>query len=70
MVNDTSFYMVFVENAGSPTYKHDCIETAEAEAKRLAKLTGYKAYVLCSLKSFRIREFEVQDLRPDYDLPF
>lgn len=65
------FFMVFLEGERTPTYKHETIESAETEAKRLAKLYGKKAFVLCSLKSFEVNEFTVEDCRPDmYDLPF
>lgn len=64
------FYMVYVEGMDSPTYKHADPGSANKEAKRLAKILGRKAYVLCSLKSFEINEFKVEDLRPDDDLPF
>lgn len=65
-----SFYMVFVEGGDSPTYKHDTIESAEEEAKRLAQLTKREAIVLASIKSFEINLFKVNDLRPYGDLPF
>lgn len=65
------FFMVFVVNGNNPTYRHSTLEQAEAEAKRLAKLTGLKTWVLCSLKSFEINEFKVEDCRPEIeDLPF
>lgn len=32
------FYMVFVEGCATPTYKHENLESAENEAKRLATL--------------------------------
>lgn len=66
------FYMVHVENGDSPTYKHDTLESAEIESKRLAKLLNRKAYVLCSIKSFEINEFDIVDCRPSKidDLPF
>ena len=40
------FYMVFVEGCATPTYKHENLESAENEAKRLATLLKKKAYVL------------------------
>ena len=65
------FFMVYLENERTPTYKHTTLESAETEAKRLSKLYGKKAFVLCSLKSFEIVEFKVEDCRPDDDdLPF
>ncbi|MDP3443095.1 MAG: hypothetical protein Q8T08_09585, partial [Ignavibacteria bacterium] len=65
------FFMVYLENERTPTYKHSTLESAETEAKRLSKLNRKKAFVLCSLKSFEIIEFTVEDCRPDVDdLPF
>ena len=65
------FFMVFVQGEHTPSYKHSSIESAETEAKRLAKLLSKKAYVLCSIKSFEINEFKIEDCRPDNnDLPF
>lgn len=68
---DKTFYMVFLQGGNSPTHQHLTPEVAEAEAKRLAKLTGRKAFVLCTVKSFEVNEFTVKDLRPkNEDLPF
>jgi hypothetical protein len=65
------FFMVYVEGSRTPSYKHYSIESAEQEAKRLAKTLNKKAFVLCSLKSFEIVEFKVEDCRPnDSELPF
>lgn len=65
------FFMVFLENENTPTYRHATLDGAEQEAKRLSKLYGKKAYVLCSLKSFEIVEFKIEDCRPAIDdLPF
>lgn len=69
MVNQT-FFMVYVESSSTPTYKHETLEAAETEAKRLSKMLGKKAWVLCTLKSFQIVEFEVKDCRPELELPF
>jgi hypothetical protein len=63
------FFMVYVENEKTPTQKHETLTSAETEAKRLAKTSGKKAFVLCSLKSFEIVEFKEEDCRPkNYDL--
>lgn len=69
MENQT-FYMVYVEGERSPTFKHHTLTSAEIEAKRLSKETDKKSYILCSIKSFEIDLFKVEDLRPDTDLPF
>jgi len=63
--------MVYLENGNNPAFMHTTLVSAENEAKRLSKLNNKKAYVLCSLKSFEIVEFKVEDCRPDVtDLPF
>jgi hypothetical protein len=63
--------MVYVENERTPTYKHATLNGAEEEAKRLSKQLGKKAYILCSLKSFELQEFKINDCRPEVDdLPF
>lgn len=69
MVNQ-SFFMVYVENGSTPTYKHETLASAEEEAKRLSKKLGQKAFVLCTLKSFQITEFTINDCRPELELPF
>jgi len=63
--------MVYVAGGDSPKCTHTSIEGAEFEAKRLAKLLGKKAFVLCSIKSIEVNEFKIEDCRPDGDdLPF
>ena len=65
------FFMVFLEDERTPTYRHATLDGAEQEAKRLSKQYGKKAFVLCSLKSFEVNEFTIKDCRPDIDeLPF
>ncbi len=65
------FFMVFLEDERTPTYRHATLEGAEQEAKRLSKQYSKKAFVLCSLKSFEVNEFTIKDCRPDIDeLPF
>ena len=66
------FFMVYLQDERTPTYRHATLDGAEQEAKRLSKQYGKKAFVLCSLKSFEIAEFKVEDCRPDiiYELPF
>ena len=63
--------MVYLQDERTPTYKHATLDGAEQEAKRLSKLHHKKAFVLCSLKSFEIFEFKIEDCRPDIEcLPF
>lgn len=65
------FYMVFVEGCATPAYKHENLESAETEAKRLATLFKKKAYVLCTIKSVKDTQYKIEDCRPDgSDLPF
>lgn len=71
METKNAFYMVYVVNENTPTFTHKDLASAEAEAKRLCKKTNKKTYVLCSIKSFEINEFNVTDCRPDMEgLPF
>ena len=63
--------MVFLEGERTPTYKHENIESAETEAKRLSSLFKKKAYVLCTIKSVEENHYVIEDCRPDNsDLPF
>jgi hypothetical protein len=65
------FYMVFVEGCATPAYKHENLESAEDEAKRLATLLKKKAYVLCTIKSVEDTQYKIEDCRPNRsDLPF
>lgn len=67
-------FMVYVDGGWKPKFKHDDMTSAENEAKRLALITGRKAYVLCSLKSYEVREVIETDCRPmlndNDELPF
>lgn len=63
--------MVYVQEENTPTFRHATIEGAEAEAKRLAELSGKKAYVLCSIKSVELSKFAITDMRPQIEyFPF
>lgn len=64
------FFMVFLEGERTAAYKHLSLESAEEEAKRLSRVHRKKAFVLCTLKSFEINEFIVEDCRPSDELPF
>lgn len=46
------FYMVYAENQYIPKFKHFNYHDAEIEAKRLAKQTGLKAYIMQPIMSF------------------
>lgn len=66
-----SFFMVFLENGNDPTFRHNTLEGAEKEAKRLTELTGRKSWVLCSIKSISVpQKFTIEDCSPELDLPF
>lgn len=63
--------MVYLENGRGPSYKHDSFESAEAEAQRLSREYGRKAYVLTTVKSYERVEFHTEDLMPEInELPF
>lgn len=65
------FYMVFVEGCATPAYKHENLQSAENEAKRLSTLFKKKAYVLCTIKSVEDTQYKIEDCRPDESgLPF
>ncbi len=66
------FFMVYLEGERTPSFKHDTIEQAETEAKRLSERYGKVAYVLCAIKSVSKVIWDVQNLLPhsDDDLPF
>ena len=59
------FYMIFVEGGNAPAVKHSNYNLAEIEAKRLAEVTGKKAYILCTVRSFELNKFVVEDIIPD-----
>ena len=66
-----TFYMVFVEGCATPACKHEILDSAEKEAKRLATLLKKKAYVLCTIKSVEDTQYKIEDCRPSgSDLPF
>lgn len=65
------FYMIYLEGGNNPTFKHSTFESADIEAKRLAKKYGRKAYILSTLKSVEIDVFKEIDCRPnDCEMPF
>lgn len=69
-----SFFMVYLQGERTPAFRHRELPSAENEAKRLAKEHNKKAYVLCSIKSFEVSEFQVENCIPEIDtqddLPF
>jgi len=66
-----AFYMNYVEGENSPVVTYSHPDRAETEAKRLAKSTGKKVFILTTYKSIEVNEFKIEDCRPDGDdLPF
>ena len=45
------FFMVYLENEKTPAFIHTTLDSAENEAKRLARIYKKKAFVLCSIKA-------------------
>lgn len=66
------FYMIYVEGERTPTYIHSNLESAEAEAKRLAETLEKRAYILMSIKSYELNKFKeiVYELDNGDHLPF
>lgn len=63
-MNDKSFYMVL--GAGEPTYKHATLQSARAEAERLARIhRGEKFYVLGAVGVAVVDDLKWQDLFDD-----
>ena len=54
---EPTFFMIYLEGGGSPTYRHETIESAEAEAKRLSQKFGRPAYILLC---YKVIEAEMQ----------
>lgn len=61
--------MVFVQGEKAAAFKHLTKESAIKEAKRLAKQTGKKAYILGTIVSFEIDNFKTENVTVD-ELPF
>lgn len=40
------FWMVYVKGSGMPTFKHATLASAKAEAERLVRKAGARAYIL------------------------
>lgn len=55
---EKTFYMVYVDGQGAPTYKHETKESAENEAKRLAKKLRKSTYVLESKDKYKDNNIE------------
>lgn len=67
-MNET-FWMIYVEGENPPRFKHYSHESALAEAKRLAELTGKPAYILVTDTKVELDKFKLTSLNPA-DTPF
>lgn len=64
------FYIVWNEDAGTPTYKHESQDSAEREAVRLAKQhQGQKFHVLSSICTLEVPNPVIKS-NHEFDLPF
>lgn len=61
-------FLVYLENERAPLFVHVTYESAITEAKRLAKAHNKKAYVLMSIATVKLNEFEIEYLGDE--LPF
>ena len=64
------FYMVFLEGKQAPAYKHETLDSAINEAKRLTGLHSLKSYVLGTITSFKMPEKYVEEKCTVEELPF
>lgn len=67
------YWFVWCHNGGGPTYKHQTLESACAEAERLARLNpGEEFHVLKSVRSVMKTDVAWSDHShdPDLDIPF
>lgn len=60
---EDTFYMIYVEGGHAPNFVHDLMANAMIEAKRLAKLTNKKVYILEAIQSVQFREFDIQNMK-------
>lgn len=49
-----SFFMLYVEGAGAPTFRHYSLSSASIEAERLARVTGRKVHLLAQVDSCQV----------------
>lgn len=63
------FWMVFAEGGQSPNKQHFSEFDARAEAQRLAKKNGRRAYVLESVTGYEVPEPAVSEFRTDEYAP-
>jgi len=65
------YWVVWCVGGGPPTFKHGSFESADTEAKRLARLhCGEEFVVLESVRAHLAHGLVSTDLRPDRGIPF
>ena len=64
------FYMVFLEGQQTPAHKHETLDSATKEAKRLTEMYCLKSYVLGTITSFKMPEKFVEEKCTVEELPF
>ena len=62
--------MVFLEGQQAPAYKHETLDSAINEAKRLTEMYCLKSYVLGTITSFKMPEKFVEEKCTVEELPF
>ena len=55
-MEQTRFYMIFVEGQNGPTRKHPTYQDAKKEAERLARLMRRKTYILGMIECFEVND--------------
>lgn len=73
MICQQTFYLVWNESRGKPTFKHENSVSTENEARRLAKLNpGEEFHVLASICTFHVQDPVIKTMHvvePE-DMPF
>ena len=68
---DATYWLVWRVGAAAPTYRHSSFDSADTEARRLARAhCGDEFVVLETVRSHRASDLVTTDLRPDRGLPF
>jgi len=69
--NGEPFWVVWCVGGGPPKCKHSSFESADTEAKRLARMRcGEEFVVLEAVRSHHSHKLVTKDLRPDRGIPF
>jgi len=64
-MEEKAFWMIYVEGGNSPNYRHETRESALEEAKRLARNTHRKAYILESTGYMKLKDVEFHWMNTD-----